>query len=152
MPDASPTKWHLAHTSWFFETFVLRRDAHFEPVDPKYAYLFNSYYNAVGERIARDQRGLISRPTVAEVYRYRQIVDERMEEFLVRASEETLCRVRDTLILGLHHEQQHQELILTDLKHALGCNPLRPAYRNTEPGPAGPRPSSRWAGSSFPRA
>jgi ergothioneine biosynthesis protein EgtB len=128
MPDASPTKWHLAHTTWFFETFVLIHDTHFEPVNQSYGYLFNSYYNAVGERIARDRRGLISRPTVAEVYRYRAIVDQRIEAFLEAADEEKLACVRSPLILGLHHEQQHQELIITDLKHALATNPMRPAY------------------------
>jgi ergothioneine biosynthesis protein EgtB len=133
MPDASPTKWHLAHTAWFFETFVLIHDTHFEPVDPAYAYLFNSYYNAVGERIARDRRGLLSRPTVAEVYRYREAVDQRVKAFLDAADEQKLSRVRSTFILGLHHEQQHQELILTDLKHAMAWNPLRPAYHQREP-------------------
>jgi len=130
MPDASPAKWHLAHTSWFFETFVLSSgQPGFEPVDSEYSYLFNSYYNAVGERIARDRRGLLSRPTVAEVYRYRATVDRRMKEFLDRAGNTAFERVRSTLILGLHHEQQHQELILTDIKHALASNPTRPAYR-----------------------
>ena len=130
MPDASPAKWHLAHTSWFFETFVLASaQPGFEPVDSGFAYLFNSYYNAVGERIARDRRGILSRPTVAEVYRYRAAVDGRMKEFLDAAHDETFERIRSTLILGLHHEQQHQELILTDIKHALASNPRRPAYR-----------------------
>ncbi|MGO8900223.1 MAG: ergothioneine biosynthesis protein EgtB [Isosphaeraceae bacterium] len=130
MPDASPAKWHLAHTSWFFETFVLASvQPGFEPVDSEYSYLFNSYYNAVGERIARDRRGVLSRPTVAEVFRYRAAVDKRMKEFLDRAGDSAFERVRSTLILGLHHEQQHQELILTDIKHALASNPRRPAYR-----------------------
>ena len=130
MPDASPAKWHLAHTSWFFETFVLASvQPGFEPVDSEYSYLFNSYYNAVGERIARDRRGVLSRPTVAEVFRYRAAVDKRMKEFLDRAGNTAFERVRSTLILGLHHEQQHQELILTDIKHALASNPRRPAYR-----------------------
>lgn len=130
MPDASPAKWHLAHTSWFFETFVLAH-AHsgFEPVDARYSYLFNSYYNAVGERVARDRRGVLSRPTVAEVFRYCAAVDEKMKEFLERAGKAAFEQVRSTLILGLHHEQQHQELILTDIKHALACNPSRPVYR-----------------------
>jgi ergothioneine biosynthesis protein EgtB len=128
MPDASPAKWHLAHTSWFFETFILSNENKGTPVDSVYSYLFNSYYNAVGERIARDRRGLLSRPTVAEVYAYRKAVDERIRELLDRADSETLDRVRSLLILGLSHEQQHQELILTDLKHALASNPLRPAY------------------------
>lgn len=131
MPDASPAKWHLAHTSWFFETFVLAPHLPgYEPFDPRFGYLFNSYYNAVGERIARDRRGLITRPNMAEVYRYRAAVDERIAELLDRSSGESLARFRSTLILGLHHEQQHQELILTDIKHALSCNPLAPCYRN----------------------
>ncbi len=130
MPDASPAKWHLAHTSWFFETFVLAPSlSGFQPVDSNYSYLFNSYYNAVGERVARDRRGVLSRPTVAEVFRYRAAVDGRMKEFLERAGKAAFEQVRSTLILGLHHEQQHQELILTDIKHALACNPSRPAYR-----------------------
>ena len=130
MPDASPAKWHLAHTSWFFETFVLASvQPGFEPVDSEYSYIFNSYYNAVGERIARDRRGVLSRPTVAEVFRYRAAVDKRMKELLDRAGNTAFERVRSTLILGLHHEQQHQELILTDIKHALASNPRRPAYR-----------------------
>jgi ergothioneine biosynthesis protein EgtB len=129
MPDASPAKWHLAHTSWFFETFVLASgQPGVQPVDSEYAYLFNSYYNAAGERIARDRRGVLSRPTVAEVFRYRAAVDERMKDFLDQAGDLAFERVRSTLILGLHHEQQHQELILTDIKHALASNPLRPAY------------------------
>jgi ergothioneine biosynthesis protein EgtB len=137
MPDASPTKWHLAHTSWFFETFVLAAEQPgLEPVDPRYAYLFNSYYNAVGERIARDRRGMLSRPTMSEVFSYRAAVDLRVLEFLAHAPEEAVDRVRGTFLLGLHHEQQHQELILTDLKYALHCNPLRPAYRAREPEPA----------------
>ena len=133
MPDASPAKWHLAHTSWFFETFVLASaQPDFEPVDSGFAYLFNSYYNAVGERIARDRRGILSRPTVAEVYRYRAAVDSRMKEFLDGAQDAAFERIRSTLILGLHHEQQHQELILTDIKHALASNPRRPAYRQSQ--------------------
>jgi ergothioneine biosynthesis protein EgtB len=130
MPEASPVKWHLAHTSWFFETFVLSNaQAGFEPVDAEYSYIFNSYYNAIGERIPRDRRGLLSRPTVAEVYRYRDAVDNRIKEFFNRSDDAAFDRVRSTLILGLHHEQQHQELILTDIKHALASNPKRPAYR-----------------------
>ena len=130
MTEASPTKWHLAHTSWFFETFVLASGPDgATPVDSRYSYLFNSYYNAVGERIARDRRGLLSRPTVAEVRRYRAAVDERMKHYLDHSSDETLARMAAVIVLGLHHEQQHQELILTDLKHGLASNPLRPVYR-----------------------
>jgi ergothioneine biosynthesis protein EgtB len=146
MPDASPAKWHLAHTSWFFETLVLKPEAagRGPSIGPaQYAYLFNSYYNALGERIARSERGLLSRPTVAEVYRYRAAVDEAVLEFLERAPADDLARAAPTLILGLHHEQQHQELILTDLKHLFSRNPLRPAYvvqeatAGAEPGPLG---------------
>ena len=151
MPDASPAKWHLAHTSWFFETFVLpagQPDA--RPVDNKYSYLFNSYYNAVGERISRDRRGLLSRPTVAEVFGYRAAIDERVGAFLERADAAAFGRARGTLILGLHHEQQHQELILTDLKHALGGNPFRPAYRDLEAPLGRPPCPGRGAGSRSP--
>jgi ergothioneine biosynthesis protein EgtB len=151
MPDASPAKWHLAHTSWFFETFVLAEGAPgYRPFSERYGYLFNSYYNAVGPRVARPQRGLLSRPTVAEVYRYRAATDDRLLGFLDGAEEGTLARLAPAVVLGLHHEQQHQELILTDLKHLFGCNPLRPAYREAElsagadPGPA------RWV--EFPEA
>jgi ergothioneine biosynthesis protein EgtB len=135
MPDASPAKWHLAHTSWFFETFVLAESfpGGWSPVDERYGYLFNSYYNAVGERISRDRRGLLSRPTVSEVYQYRAAIDERMKEWLGRVDDETFERLRPTIVLGFHHEQQHQELIVTDLKHALANNPLCPAYLDRAP-------------------
>lgn len=145
MPDASPSKWHLAHTSWFFETFVLKPALGDEPVvSPRYAYLFNSYYNAAGERIARPERGLLSRPTVAEIYRYREIIDDRMRSFLRAAGEDPLASFAATTVLGLNHEQQHQELILTDLKHAFGRNPLRPAYREWGAIAGGPPAPMRW--------
>jgi ergothioneine biosynthesis protein EgtB len=155
MPDASPTKWHLAHTTWFFETFILSpENPGLAPVDPRYPFLFNSYYNAVGERIARDRRGLLSRPTVSEVFRYRAEVDRRVADLLGSADEHAIDRIRGTFILGLNHEQQHQELILTDLKHALADNPLRPAYRERGPADAkadrAPVPSAGWC--SFPAA
>jgi len=134
MPDASPVKWHLAHTSWFYETLVLKPEGAVDPTSSaQYAYLFNSYYNALGERIPRPERGLLSRPTVAEVYRYRAAIDERMRRFLERADADVLRRVGPTIVLGLHHEQQHQELILTDLKFLFSRNPLRPVYREQEP-------------------
>jgi ergothioneine biosynthesis protein EgtB len=153
MADASPVKWHLAHTSWFFETFVLAAEKAGEaPINSQYSFLFNSYYNAVGERIARDRRGLLSRPTVAEVYEYRAAIDGRMEAFLDRADEAELAQIRTTLILGLHHEQQHQELILTDLKHALAGNPLRPVYRQREKGAAKEALSLQVGWLSFPSA
>jgi ergothioneine biosynthesis protein EgtB len=133
MPDASPVKWHLAHTSWFFETFILSAVLpDYRPRYPEYNFLFNSYYNAIGERIARDRRGLLSRPTIDEVRRYRREIDSRMEGCLGSGSDAP-APLSSTVLLGLHHEQQHQELILTDLKHAFASNPLRPAYRGREP-------------------
>ena len=126
MPDCSPPKWHLAHSTWFFETFVL---AEFErghrPHHPQFGFLFNSYYDAVGERWPRSARGLLSRPTVAEIFAYRQSVDGRMLDLLENSDDP---RWAEIIELGLNHEQQHQELLLTDLKHAFGQNPLRPAY------------------------
>ena len=132
MPDVSPTKWHRAHTTWFFETFVLgpyeRRYAEF---DPAYAFLFNSYYETVGPRHARPERGLLSRPGVTEIGRYRTTVDEAMDQLLV-TGDEAEAQVPELVELGLHHEQQHQELLLMDIKHVLSINPLRPAYRGFE--------------------
>ncbi len=129
MPDASPAKWHLAHTTWFFETFVLEAEAGeaFRPFHPDYRVLFNSYYHTVGEQFSRPARGLVTRPGLEEVHRYRQRVDEQVMELLEagRLSDELLRIVE----LGLHHEQQHQELIVTDLKHLLAHNPMHPAYR-----------------------
>ncbi len=128
MPDASPTKWHLAHTTWFFETFVLRpHAAGYAVFDPAYEYLFNSYYEAVGPRHPRPQRGLITRPGVEEVMAYRRHVTDAMATLLSTAG--TASTLGDIVELGLQHEQQHQELILMDIKHALSLNPLRPAYR-----------------------
>ena len=126
MPDASPPKWQLAHTTWFFETFVLAEfEADFRPFHPQFGFLFNSYYEAVGERWPRGARGLLSRPTVAEVQRYRREIDARMLELLERTDVPALTGIVE---LGLNHEQQHQELLLTDLKHAFGLNPMRPVY------------------------
>jgi ergothioneine biosynthesis protein EgtB len=126
MPDASPTKWHLAHTSWFFERFVLGRGGEGpEPLHPEWHFLFNSYYQSAGPMHARDARGLLTRPTLAEICTYRAQIDEAVLERLARDIPETLAAV---LTLGLHHEQQHQELMLTDLKHLFACNPLQPAY------------------------
>jgi len=133
MPDASPTKWHLAHTSWFFETFMLAGRPGYVPFHAQFGYLFNSYYEAVGERQARPRRGLLSRPSLEEVLRYRRQVDEQ----LLRLIEAGLSdRERAIAVLGLHHEQQHQELILTDAKHMLGANPLAPSYLGARPAPA----------------
>jgi ergothioneine biosynthesis protein EgtB len=134
MPDASPVKWHLAHTSWFFETFVLAPlMSGYRPFHPQFGFLFNSYYEAVGPRWPRPRRGLMSRPTVAEVFRYRAHVDEQVGRLLRSAPAEAQERAAAVLVLGMHHEQQHQELILTDLKHAWSANPLHPVYREALP-------------------
>ena len=127
MPDASPVKWHLAHTSWFFETFVLEPHLPgYRLFDAAFRVLFNSYYNAVGAKHPRPQRGLLSRPSLAEVHAYRAHVDAAVESLLSRPTVEP--RLLELLELGLQHEQQHQELILTDVLHLLSCNPLKPAY------------------------
>ncbi len=129
MPDVSPTKWHLAHTTWFFETFVLKVwMQRYRPEVPQYAYLFNSYYNAAGDMHRRDLRGLISRPTVAETFRYRQSVDECIAQVIEGADEALLDKIEPVLVLGFHHEQQHQELLVTDIKHVFAQNPLYPVY------------------------
>src|SRR4051812_17010648 len=126
MPDASPVKWHLAHTTWFWETFLLTPHLHgYKPLDAEYRTLFNSYYNAVGDRPLRDMRGVFSRPSLDEIYRYREHVDQFMQELLNNDLPEGLANV---VTLGFNHEQQHQELIVTDIKHALWSNSLRPAY------------------------
>jgi len=141
MADASPVKWHLAHTTWFFETFVLSPRG-VAPFDPAYRTLFNSYYVSVGDRHPRPQRGLLSRPSLDEVLAYRAHVDEAMARLLDAGSLDPagLALVE----LGVNHEQQHQELILTDVKHMLSCNPLRPAYRKTWPLTAVHASPSRW--------
>jgi ergothioneine biosynthesis protein EgtB len=135
MPDASPVKWHLAHTTWFFETFVLERhEPAYRPFHPAFRLLYNSYYNAIGEQYPRAQRGLMSRPPLEHVLRYREHVDQRMRELLAgrTLADDALSLVE----LGLHHEQQHQELILTDVKHLLSLNPLEPACLPGAPAPA----------------
>jgi len=130
MPEVSPTKWHLAHTTWFFETFILKKwISAYSPAVPEYAYLFNSYYNAAGDMHRRDLRGLISRPTVDETKRYRASIDSHIDSLLADADEETLAEVESLITLGLHHEQQHQELLITDIKHVFAQNPLHPEYR-----------------------
>jgi len=131
MPSASPVKWHLAHTSWFFETFVLEPHvAGYALYHPGYSYLHNSYYNAVGDRIARPERGLMTRPTLEEINRYRRHVDRAIEQLFDRADDGQRARVDPLIEIGLHHEQQHQELICTDVKHLFSRNPLRPIYRD----------------------
>lgn len=128
MPDASPAKWHLAHTSWFFEALVLRAaDPGYVARDERYFVLFNSYYEALGARHPRPQRGLLSRPDLTEVLAYRAHVDAAMTGLLTGASPQRLAALGDTIVLGLQHEMQHQELMVTDLLHAFSLNPLRPA-------------------------
>lgn len=142
MPDASPVKWHLAHTTWFFETFLLLpHGPGYRPFDPSFGYLFNSYYEAVGARHPRPRRGLLTRPGVAAVAAYRAHVDEAMQGLLDGDGAERLAPL---VMLGLAHEEQHQELILMDLLHLLSCNPLAPAYRPFRPAPAALRPAGRW--------
>ena len=134
MPDASPTKWHLAHTSWFFETFVLKRAvASYREFHPGYALFFNSYYHAAGERHPRPERGLLSRPTLAEVRRYRAHVDGWMGALLAGEHGALSAELAFAIELGMNHEEQHQELLLTDVKHLLWCNPLLPTYRERAP-------------------
>lgn len=146
MPDVSPTKWHLAHTSWFFETFVLGPTVPgYRPFHPDFSYLFNSYYNAVGERHCRPRRGLVSRPTVEETYRYRAYVDQQMLELLEGADAGRLLELAPVVTLGLNHEQQHQELMLTDIKHVFTMNPLRPVYRERiSPSAKAEAPPLQW--------
>jgi hypothetical protein len=130
MPDASPAKWHRAHTTWFFETFLLAPHAdQYRVFDPRFGYLFNSYYEAVGPRHARPARGLLSRPSLADIERYRAHVDHAMAALIDDASDRAMSSVAPLIELGLQHEQQHQELLLTDIKHAFWCNPIRPVYR-----------------------
>ena len=143
MPDASPAKWHLAHTTWFFETFILAaRDPQRAPFHPAFRVLFNSYYNAVGEKHPRPQRGLLSRPSLDEVLGYRSAIEQEVVALL--ESDALDAQPRSLVELGIQHEQQHQELILTDLKHMLSCNPLRPAYQKTWPLTPIQPGESRW--------
>lgn len=144
MADVSPTKWHRAHITWFFETFLLLPHLPgYEAYDPMYQFLYNSYYVSAGERHARDKRGLISRPTAAEVTEYRRHVDEAMNRLIeeVVPGDQDL---HDLLILGLHHEQQHQELLLMDIKHVLSVNPIRPSYHQPDLPDSTPTPALLW--------
>ncbi|MFQ5494416.1 MAG: ergothioneine biosynthesis protein EgtB [Phycisphaerae bacterium] len=142
MAEVSPAKWHLAHTTWFFETFVLPAAlADYREYHPRYRFLFNSYYNAVGPQFPRPKRGLLTRPPVEEVYRYRAHVDDHMQDVFAHTDQARLDQRGPIIELGLHHEQQHQELILTDIKHVFSCNPLNPTYRERpDDEPAGVRP------------
>ena len=143
MPDASPAKWHLAHTTWFFETFVLEAASpDHRPYEPAFRVLFNSYYNGIGEQHPRPRRGLLTRPSLAEVHAYRAHVDAAVLDRLAKGLSGALASIVE---LGLHHEQQHQELLLTDAKHLLAANPLRPAYRtDLAPVESGPAAPLRW--------
>ena len=128
MPDVSPLRWHLAHTTWFFETFLLKPLRDYQPFDPQFEYLFNSYYNSVGDQFPRPQRGTQSRPTLNEIIEYRHVVNSRTWELLHESS--LSPEQHQILELGLHHEQQHQELMLTDIKHVFASNPTLPVYRD----------------------
>ena len=158
MPDVSPTKWHLAHTTWFFETLVLERaDPSYSRFAPRFPALFNSYYRSLGDPYPRSRRGLLSRPTVPEVMAYRRHVDAAVEALLDSAPDGVFEQLAPTLTLGLQHEEQHQELLLMDAKHVLASNPLHPAYRVVAPrevGAAAQRtPPLEWhayAGGSVP--
>jgi ergothioneine biosynthesis protein EgtB len=143
MPDASPAKWHLGHTTWFFETFVLARARPARtPFDPTYAYLFNSYYEAAGPRQPRPERGLLSRPPLADVLRYRAAIEGEVAELLLAGVSRELAAIVE---LGVNHEEQHQELLVTDLKHAFSASPLRPAYAPAPPAAAtAPPPPLAW--------
>ena len=142
MPDVSPTRWHLAHTSWFFETFVLKSIDGYQPVDPLFEYLFNSYYNTVGNQFPRDRRGLLSRPTVTQTLDYRHAVDRAMSAHADAIDDAGL---HETIDIGLHHEQQHQELMWTDIKHVLSCNPMDIAIFESLP------PSPKCSPTTFTR-
>jgi ergothioneine biosynthesis protein EgtB len=134
MPDVSPPKWHLAHVTWFFETFLLTPFLPgYRAFHPKFHYLFNSYYETVGTFHPRPQRGLLSRPTVDDVFQYRDYVNEHMLQLLQQRDHRQWEDIHQRTLIGIHHEQQHQELLLTDIKHIFGYNPLRPIYRDLKP-------------------
>ncbi len=134
MPDVSPTKWHLAHTSWFFEAFVLMKaSSKYKSLHPQYNYLFNSYYVLAGERFTRAQRGLLSRPTVKEVYAYRDYVNEHINNFIDNVDDNSFDEFAPVIEIGINHEQQHQELLVTDIKHVFSINPLHPVYVDKMP-------------------
>ena len=144
MADVSPTKWHRAHVTWFFETFLLaEHEPRFAPFQDQYWFLFNSYYEAVGPRYARAQRGVISRPGAHDVGRYRGNVDDRVRDLLASLDEGALRAVAPVIELGFHHEQQHQELLLMDIKHVLSLNPLQPVYAG-RPAPVGEPDALGW--------
>ena len=139
MPDVSPTKWHRAHVTWFFETFLLAdHEPNFSPFQDQYWFLFNSYYEAIGPRYDRPMRGVISRPGAHDVGRYRDNVDARFGDLIDRLDDGMLGKLRPLIELGFNHEQQHQELLLMDIKHVLSLNPLQPVYGGTVPDPTLP--------------
>ena len=148
MPDVSPTKWHLAHTSWFFETFLLKPFLRgYQEYDPAYAYLFNSYYEQLGAQYPRPQRGFLSRPSLQNIHAYRDHVDRAMGLLIEETPSQEWKKMAHLITLGLHHEQQHQELILTDIKHVLAQNPLFPAAYASTPSAtmrASPPPKPQW--------
>ncbi len=141
MPDTSPTKWHRAHTTWFFETFLLQVQVpSYRVFNPAFAYLFNSYYESIGDRFPRPHRGVVSRPGAAEIAAYRAYVDDAMTSLVSGRLDHDVAAL---VALGLHHEQQHQELLLMDIKHVLGSNPMRPAYLALDEQAPGPAPAAR---------
>src|SRR3972149_8317657 len=145
MPDVSPTKWHLGHTSWFFEAFVLgKANSNYKSVNPLYAYLFNSYYIQAGERWFRPNRGLLSRPTVKDIFAYREFVNENVLEFIDNSDEKIYKDFAPIIKIGLNHEQHHQELLLTDIKHVLSINPLNPIYSEREIVSKNESPKIKW--------
>ena len=144
MSSASPTRWHLAHTTWFFETFLLKSFPAYRPFDQHYEVLFNSYYNSVGEQFPRARRGLLSRPSLAEVQAYRQHVDAAVKNCFESGRIAGDAELTNVVVWGLHHEQQHQELMLTDVKHLFSVNPLLPAYREAECEPDGAAMPPEW--------
>lgn len=145
MENASPVRWHLAHTSWFFETFLLKQDSGYQVFDENYEVLFNSYYNAVGKQFPRHQRGLLSRPTLEDTFAYRDHVDQAVAERIKGSGNADDSALASIVELGIQHEQQHQELILTDLKHLFSLNPLFPVYHEGQAASA----SSQTASSSW---
>ncbi|MBU51747.1 MAG: hypothetical protein CL920_23915 [Deltaproteobacteria bacterium] len=146
MPDVSPTKWHLAHTSWYFETFILSECwPEYTPFHPEFCFIFNSYYNAVGPQYSRPARGFLSRPSLEEVRAYRAHIDRWMIELLQSELESLSPERLGVLELGLHHEQQHQELMLTDIKHVFGHQPLQPSFHEKKHSPSEAPPALSWS-------